>query len=703
MKLDFRHTKPYNDYQRHQLRMRRLMTLRGLVVAGFVLQWAVFWYLQVVRGPYFRELAEENRLHQRIERALRGQVTDEHGEVLVTNRPTFAVFLAPERTKSAEAEVRALARILQEDDAPLLALLQRARRAQGRYQPVQLLADVDLETASRIEAHRLELPAIDVEMTAKRAYVLGAQAAHVLGYVSEASEPELNARKELLMGDRVGRTGAERAYDGELRGVAGIALWEVNASGRPLAAVGSQRPPRNGRALRLTMDAAVQRDLVEAFGDNMGAGVFIDPYTGGVKALYSAPSFDPNVFGGRLSPAVWRALIEDKARPLHNRAVSSAYNPGSTFKVFMAAAALEAGATSEGDRLFCGGSGNFYGRQFMCWKKGGHGTIGVQDAITRSCNVFFYNMGKRLGAQKMHDWAVKFGLGQPSGLKFDHEALGLVPDDEWSRKRRKQPIYPGEVISMAIGQGLVQVSPIQNAVLAAAIANGGFRVYPHLVDRPGDAPEPTRVGLSPATLRIIAAGMNNVVDSDSGTARRARVPGWHMAGKTGTAQTIGRDAGITKKDNAWFMGFGPVERPRMAWGIIVEAGGHGGDSAAPISGLVMKRYMERLAARQAPAGGPVLYARREIAPPAAAAGAAGAGPAAAEDAPGEDQEPVIEGPAEGVPAHDAPTPVPPPPAEPGTAPPPAMPPPALPDPSQPPPPQPLQEGRAPQPREGRAD
>ncbi len=597
MTTDFRHLKPYRDYQRHRLLIVRLHGLRALLAVGFVVQLAVFWYLQIVRGPEYRTLAEENRLHRRIERALRGPLLDEAGFVMATNRPSFAVYLAPERTANAEREVGALARALGQPVEPLLQQLERARRVQPRFQPVLLLPDVDLETAARIEARRIELPAIDVEMSAKRSYVLGPGAAHVLGYVSEASEEELAARPELLMGDRVGRTGAERLYDPELRGRAGIALEEVNAAGRPLGVVATQRPPRSGRALRLTLDAAMQRDLVEAYGDSTGAAVFLDPMTGGIKALYSAPAFDPNVFGGRLTASTWTALSGDPERPLQNRVVASAYPPGSTFKIVMATAALEEGVVTPDERLHCGGSAVFYGRPFMCWRKGGHGSVGVQDAITRSCNVFFYNMGRRLGAERISKWAHKLGLGQPPGTGFEHEAAGLVANDAWSERVRKQPIYPGEVISMAIGQGLVQVSPLQNAVVAATIANGGFRIHPHLVDRPGDAPPPEAVGISPATVQLIARAMRDVVESDWGTARRARVPGRQLAGKTGTAQTVSREAEDQQKDNAWFVGFGPVEQPQLAWAVLVERGGHGGETAAPIVSLVLKRFFERQAAR----------------------------------------------------------------------------------------------------------
>ncbi|MCE5246314.1 penicillin-binding protein 2 [bacterium] len=593
MTQDFRQQPTFLEYQRRRMRSRRLAAVRMLVPVGFVLLWAVFWYLQIVKGPEYHRLAEENRLHRRIERALRGPLVDQHGVVMVTNHAGFAVWLAPERTKNGERETRLLARTIGEPEEDLVRIYQKARRIQARFDPILLLNDVDLETASRIEANRFDLPSIDVEMTSKRQYPLAKAAAHALGFVSEANEDDLSARHDLVLGDRVGRTGAERAYDAELRGVAGIALEEVNASGRPLGVVAIQRPPKNGRALITTLDAEMQKDLVEAFGDSVGGAVFIEPYTGGVRALYSAPSFEPNVFGGRLSPAVWSSLVNDPDKPLLNRVVSSAYNPGSTFKVVMAAAALEEHATSPGETVGCGGAATFYGRVFNCWRKGGHGAIGVQEAITQSCNVFFYTMGRRLGAEKISKWAHAFGIGEKSGLRFDHEALGLVANDAWSRKVRKQPVYPGEVISMGIGQGLVQVSPIQNAIVAAAIANGGYRVFPHMVDRPGDAPEPRAVGLSAETLHVITEGMLNVVESARGTASKARVPGYQMAGKTGTAQTISREAEEQQKDNAWFMGFGPVGKPELAWGIIVERGGHGGATAAPIAGIVVKRYLER--------------------------------------------------------------------------------------------------------------
>ncbi|MBP7148660.1 MAG: penicillin-binding protein 2 [Acidobacteria bacterium] len=589
--VDFRNLKPFRDYQRSLMLARRLTLVRVMVIALFVLQVGVFGYLQLAHGARFRTMAEDNRLHRKIERPLRGILLDESGRVLVTNRPSFSVYLDRERTERPEQDVQELARLLASDPEPLLARLRRARN-QPRFMPVLLMPDVELDIASRVEAHRPELHAIDVAMEARRHYPLGPCAAHAIGYLSEATDEELDSTRELYMGDRVGRTGAERVFDDLLRGQAGILLEEVNARGRSLGVAATLRPTRLGRSVRMTIDGSMQRDLEEAFEGRGGAAVFLDPATGGVRALYSAPAFDPNVFSGHLKASTWNELVNDPEKPLQNRALLSAYSPGSTFKVVMACAAQEEGVVDDATRISCGGSKAFYGRTFMCWRKGGHGSMDVREAVTQSCNVFFYTVGQRLGIEAIAKWGTRFGLGQVTALPLK-QTPGIMPSDAWKRKVRGEKWYPGETISVAIGQGLVQATPIQMAVVAAAIANGGYRVHPHLGERPGEVPSPELIGLSPHTVQNVREAMINVVMSDRGTARRARVPGITVAGKTGTAQTIGREAGKDKEDNAWFIGFAPAENPKLAWAIIVEAGGHGGEAAAPIAGLALQRYFER--------------------------------------------------------------------------------------------------------------
>ncbi len=608
--MDFRNLKPFRDYQRSLMLSRRLTVVKVLVALLFVAQLGVFAHLQLVKGAHYRRLAEENRLHRKVERPLRGILLDDQGRVLVTNRPSFSVYMDRERSKDPRAEIRTLARFLGLPEETLLARYERARNA-PRYVPVLLLPDVGLDVAARLEAHRPELPAFDVAMDWKRHYPLGTAASHVVGYMSEATEREIDSRRDLFMGDRVGRIGAERVFDEDLRGQPGILLEEVNARGRSLGVVATLRPTRFGRSIRTTIDAAMQRDLEEAFAGRSGAAVFLDPQNGAVRALYSGPGFDPNVFAGHLTAATWKELIENVEKPLQNRALQSAYSPGSTFKILMAAAALEEGVVDPGSTIFCGGGANFFGRFFQCHKKGGHGGMDVHEGIVRSCNVFFYTVGNRLGIEKIAKWGARFGLGQETGLPL-RQSTGILPSAAWKEKARGEPWYAGETISVAIGQGYLQVTPIQMAVVAAAIANGGMRVTPHLGERPGESLPPQPIGLSPRTVEIIRSAMVDVVESERGTARRARVPGIRMAGKTGTAQTISREANRSDiKDNAWFIGFGPADRPSLAWAIIVESGGHGGEAAAPIASFVVERAQARTAQAPAPTGAaPGQLARR---------------------------------------------------------------------------------------------
>ncbi|UCF68011.1 MAG: penicillin-binding protein 2, partial [Acidobacteriota bacterium] len=423
MQIDFRALKPFRDYQRSLMLVRRLLVLRVLIIGGFVLLGGIFWYLQIAHGPEYRRKAEENRLRRRIERPVRGLLLDASGEILATNRPSFAVYLDRQRTDAPREAIRELAELLDDAPEPLIERFEQ-ERDQPRFMPIRLLEDVGLETAARIEAHRPELPAIDVGVEARRHYPLGGAAAHAIGYTSEVTRGELE-RDGLLPGDRVGRTGAEASYDGDLRGEPGLMLEEVNARGRPLRAVATVRPTRHGRPLKTTFDAALQKDLADAFAGRGGAAVFIDPASGALRAIYSGPSFDPNLFAGRLSSREWRVLSEDPRRALQNRALASGYSPGSTFKLLMAAAAAEEEVIGPGETVYCGGSAVFYGRRFHCHRRWGHGHVGLVEAITRSCNVFFYTVGDRLGIERIAKWARRFGLGRPTKLGLAGEIAGL--------------------------------------------------------------------------------------------------------------------------------------------------------------------------------------------------------------------------------------------------------------------------------------
>lgn len=597
--VDFRHLKPYRDYRLGRMLKARLNIARVVFALGFVVYGEVFWYLQIVHGEYFAQKAEQNRLQHRYVRPPRGILIDEANMVLVGNQPSFSVYMHRDVARQAggqaglEAQVRLLARYLDEPATSWLEAYERQKKS-AAYLPILLRPDVDITVASRLEARRAELPAIEVVMESKRSYHLGSSAAHAIGYLSEATQGELDKRDYLMPGDRVGRSGIEMLYDADLRGNPGIVLDEVDALGRSLGSVTTKRPPRAGRALRVSLDGQMQRDLAQCFAGRSGGAIFLDPMTGAVRALYSGPSYNPEVFAGRLRAADWVALTTNPLKPLQNRAIASAYPPGSTFKVVMSVAALEEGVIQPGETIGCSGAKVFYGRPFRCHKKGGHGAMNVVEALTRSCNVFYYTVGQELTIDRIAKWGTKFGLGQKSDLGLDGENSGIMPSSEWKQRTRNEPWYAGETISVAIGQGQLQVTPLQMAVVASAIANGGYRVYPHFVDRPGESKPPESIGISASTLALVKQAMTNVIESDRGTARRARVPGVMSAGKTGTAQVVGTESKAKDPgDNAWFVGFGPVDKPLLSWGIIVEHAGHGGDAAAPIAGIVLRRYLER--------------------------------------------------------------------------------------------------------------
>lgn len=590
MSSDFRKLQPYREYQRAQQFSRRLLGLRLMLIAAFVGYGLVFWYLQIVQGPEYQRRAEENRLRRRVEAPLRGVVRDRFGEILVSNRPSFSVFLDRQRTDDPRLTTLRLCRFLGLEPERLLERLEKSR-SQPKFLPVRLLPDVGLELAARIQAHQPEFPGVDVLVESKRHYALGAAAAHVVGYVSEADQGELRARPELLPGDRVGRIGVERAFDGVLRGEPGLVLEEVNARGRSLDEVAVERSARHGPPLQLTLDASMQRDVAELFAGRAGAAVFLDPASGAIRALYSGPSYDPNLFAGRLPAEVWESLREDPLRPLQNRALAGTYSPGSTFKIVVAAAALEEGVATPDEKIFCGGIKRFYGQPRHCHKAGGHGKVALKTAIEKSCNIYFYTVGQKLELPKIHDWATRFGLGVPTGLELTAEATGLVPSNEWKLRTRGEPWYPGETISVAIGQGPLHVTPMQMAMAAAVVANGGSRVQPFLRTRDALQFRPTPIGLSPETVVALQEAMEAVVDT--GTARRSKLKGIRFAGKTGTAQVVALDAEEDPGDHAWFIGFGPLPEPTLAWAVIVEHGGHGGESAAPIASEVLQRAVHR--------------------------------------------------------------------------------------------------------------
>lgn len=592
--MDYRDRWELKEYLVEQ-RLERRVTLFHIgalmLVLGFVL---AFWNLQVARGEEYARLAENNRLREIPLPPVRGVIRDRRGEIVASTRPSLRLLLRREGTGDPGGQLRRLEGILEVSYEDLTQRLARASKRPA-FEPAVLEEDLALAELAPIEAHREWFPAVEFQQTARRTYPAGGSAAHVLGYVGEVSEKELAAspaEERLYSGDIVGRAGLERYYDDELRGVRGAKYVTVNNLGRQLGEGDPGTAPHNGTDLKLTLDLRLQRKLVEALGDEAGAGVFMDARTGEILALASTPTYDPNMFAGGITPENWTQISEDPRRPLHDRAIQSFYAPGSTFKVVMAIAGLETGTIKPSTVVNCGGSINLYGRTFLCWKKGGHGPVAVRQALTHSCNVFFYTLGKNLGIEAIYDYGSRFHLGSLTGIDLPGEVSGVLPSDEWKRRVQGERWYPGETISVSIGQGLLAVTPIQMATMIAAVATGKLP-EPHVAE--GRGTPPVDLGISPGTLAIVRSALEEVVTE--GTGRNVALEHVNVAGKTGTAQVFKHSAGIDadklpkdERDHAWFVGYAPAEAPEIAFAVVVEHGGHGGTLAAPIVKQVLEVY-----------------------------------------------------------------------------------------------------------------
>jgi penicillin-binding protein 2 len=487
-----------------------------------------------------------------------------------------------------------------------VAELRQLVRASGRprYEPVVLASDVSLATASFIEARRADLPGISISMSMKRSYQEGTTGSHALGYVGEITRSMLTSGgfPGAQQGDIVGKTGIERTYNDELQGQRGERQVVVNSSGRIMGEQARGEEPIPGNDLKLSINLDMQRELDQAFGDLVGAGVFLDPRTGEVLAITSRPGYDPNFFARRFTRSVWRGLVEDPRHPLQNRSVQSAYSPGSTFKPIMAAAALEEGLATPSTVFYCGGSGVFHGRRFLCHEKAGHGAVDMKRAIQVSCNIYFYNLGSRLGIDAIARYAMHLGLGSRTGIDLSQEVPGLVPTPEWKMKVHKDRWYPSETISVSIGQGPLMITPIQMAMVQGVIATNGHRVTPHLRLGLPDSQWVKRAQgeemLSRHSLDVVKEAEWAVVN-EWGTGTRAAIKGRDVCGKTGTAQVYAASAGVKDedlppemRDHAWFVGFAPKNNPRVSFAVIVEHGGHGGVSAAPIVQRVLQKFFD---------------------------------------------------------------------------------------------------------------
>jgi penicillin-binding protein 2 len=572
-------------------------------------------YLQIVGHELYASKAKENSVKLVPLVPTRGIIYDRNGKILADNTPSYSLDLVPEQIADMPDTLQRLQKLL---DIPTdkIEAFEKQRKRQKRFTSTPLLLNMSDDELAKFAVARPYFPGVDIHTHLVRHYPYADLAAHVIGYVGRINEAEM---KELPLAEyrgstHIGKLGVEKSYEKELHGKTGYAEIETNVQARSLNTL-SENNPEPGANLYLTLDIDLQKTAFDALEAYNGAVVAIDIKTGGVLVFASRPGFDPNPFVVGISNDAYKALSESNDQPLFNRALRGLYPPGSTIKPFVALAGLEYDAISAQQKLFCPGSYQIPGssHKYRDWRKGGHGAVNMDQAITQSCDVYFYRLASILGIDRMHDFLQKFGFGEKTGIDLSGEKSGLLPSRKWKLDHRNRDWAIGETLITGIGQGFHQVTPLQLARATATLANRGRIVTPFLVDKivspsnAGPPPHPPQesIPLKSANLNSVIGGMVNVVHSDRGTAKRI---GWgipyQIAGKTGTAQVfnIKQNAKYNEhaidfklRDHALFIAFAPVDDPQIAVAVIAENGGHGGSVAAPIAAQVIKQYLQRVA------------------------------------------------------------------------------------------------------------
>jgi len=550
------------------------------------------WQLQMLDGDKYKRLSEDNRLKILKTPAPRGIIYDRNGTPLVKNIPFFSVSITTDNFRAIDTDsLSAVLGLTKKEVEEKLT-----KKDNSPFVPVKLKQGLSFGEIARIEARRSDFPGLFVETEVGREYLFGKVGAHIIGYLGKITTSQLNNPdlRHFPLDALIGQWGVEALFDNQLRGIPGERIIEVDALGRELRMI-QEKPSVKGSDVKLSIDINIQKAVEDAFGNKAGALVAIKPDSGEILALESLPSFDPNTFSMGIAYNDWKSLMEDKKKPMLNRAVQSQYPPGSTFKIITAIAALEEGIISPDTKINCTG-GIGYGRwTFGCWKKGGHGPVDFHRAIVESCDVYFYELGRRLGIDKIHKYATAFGLGRETGVELMpvKERRGLIPNTGWKREKKHLPWYLGDTYISAIGQGYVTATPIQMAAMMASFANGGNLYKPSLIK--GRQELSGTVKLKPETIEMIKKALSGVVNEPNGTAQGARSSLVVIGGKTGTAQVVGKKKGLTGErfmDHAWFVAFAPVDNPEIALSVFVEHGGSGGATAAPIAKRAIEAYMK---------------------------------------------------------------------------------------------------------------
>jgi penicillin-binding protein 2 len=579
-----------------------------IIIVAFSLIFARLWYLQVIKGDYFKSLSENNRIRIQEVPAPRGILYDRHGTPLVDSFPSFDVSLFRQDMPNPAALIPVLSQILSLDPEKLKAKIAGVEGPLA-VQNLKIKSDISRQELARVETRHLDLPGVMVNVVIRRNYPNGPLASHVIGYLGEINPEELQLEdfSNHKMGYIIGKYGIEQEFELDLMGENGGRQYEVNALGRKVKVLGNVEP-NPGNNLFLTLDFELQKAAEEAMAGKVGALVAMNPQNGDILALTSKPDFDPNLFARGITPENWKRISQDPDRPLQNRAIQGQYPPGSVFKIVTAIAALEEKVIAPDTTFQCSGALSFGNREYHCWKKEGHGRINLWQAIVESCDVYFYQVGLQVGVDRIAKYASEMGLGSITGYPLGQEKPGLIPTSSWKARRFKVPWQAGETLSTAIGQGFNLATPLQIACTLSAIANGGKYYQPRVVESvrtphgetlqefPSQA---TRIlNISPETLDFIRGALRGVVNSPKGTGGKGRIEGYDVAGKTGTAQVIRREARNPSspdemEDHAWFACFAPANQPEIVVVVLIEHGGHGGSAAAPIARKVMETFFQK--------------------------------------------------------------------------------------------------------------
>ena len=590
---------------------KRVDIATAVIIVFIALLIARLWFLQIKKGEEYVKLSENNRIRIQQIQAPRGNILDRFGRVIITNRPYFNLVWTKEDAPNPDEVIKRIAQILNEDISNLLTCIREAS-GQPRYMPILLKEDIDWKTLVYIENHHFDLPGVRVEAVPSRDYLYGNMASHLIGYLGQISKEELENPKNIKYqgGDLIGKMGIEKLFGKELRGEKGYRYLEVDVLGFEQQILQHQ-DPLPGNDLQLTIDIDLQQTAEKAMEGVGGAVVAMDVNTGKLLALVSAPPLKLEEFVGGISTKEWQEHLNDPLHPLIDKTIQGQYPPGSTYKIITALAGLGEKIITPQTVFYCNGGLNIYNRRYGCWKSAGHGAISIQRALSESCDVYFYQVGQRVGVDRLAAYAESLGLGQKTGIDLENEKPGLTPTSAWKKKKKNEPWQDGETLSVAIGQGFNLATPLQICRMTAALVNGGKLYKPQIIEAIKDPEGATLEKIQPDLLgsvygsaqdrNLIIKGLIDAVNTRHGTAGNAKISTITVGGKTGTAQVIrmSKFKSIPEsqlprkyKDHAWFTCFAPAEKPEIAVTVLVEHSGHGGSVAAPIAKKVLEEYFK---------------------------------------------------------------------------------------------------------------